>query len=135
MPLLGYQYYYDQGLREEREREKQNQVCFKCVWKMTSDIGSLVGAIDQGTSSTRFIVFSATNGFVATYHQVEVKRHYPREGWVEQDPNELFESVLETSQVVWQKLSQLNIDPNQLKCIGLTNQRESTIVWDKVTGR
>lgn len=99
-----------------------------------TDIGTLVGAIDQGTSSTRFIVFSATNGIVVTYHQVEVKRFYPREGWVEQDPDELYNSVLQTCDVVYQKLKQLKIDPKQLKCIGLTNQRESTIVWDRFTG-
>ena len=98
------------------------------------DIGPLVGAIDQGTSSTRFIVFSAVDGSVITYHQIEVRRFYPHEGWVEQDPHELFDSVLETVDVVFQKLHQLEIDTSQFKCIGLTNQRESAIVWDRVTG-
>ena len=100
-----------------------------------ANINSLVGTIDQGTSSTRFIVFSALDGGVITYHQIEVKRFYPHEGWVEQDPLELYESVLKTVQVVFYKLShQLNLDTNKFCCIGLTNQRESTIVWDRTTG-
>ena len=98
------------------------------------DIGPLVGAIDQGTSSTRFIIFSAEDGTVITYHQIEVRRYYPFEGWVEQDPRELFNSVLETAEVVYQKLQHLDIDTKQIKCIGLTNQRESAIVWDRITG-
>lgn len=98
------------------------------------DIGPLVGAIDQGTSSTRFIVFSAEDGAVITYHQIEVHRVYPFEGWVEQDPHELLNTVLETAQVAYEKLRQLDIDPCQIQCIGLTNQRESVIVWDRTTG-
>lgn len=99
------------------------------------DLGPLVGAIDQGTSSTRFIVFSALDGAVITYHQIEVKRFYPHEGWVEQDPIELFNSVLETAEVVFNKLRlQLGIDTSRFQCIGLTNQRESAIVWDRLTG-
>jgi glycerol kinase len=99
------------------------------------DLGPLIGAIDQGTSSTRFLVFAAETGELVTYHQIEVKRVFPCEGWVEQDPIELYQSVVETVEVVHNKLYKLDINPKDIKCIGLTNQRESAIVWDKVTGK
>lgn len=98
------------------------------------DVGPLVGAIDQGTTSTRFIVFSAVDGSMITYHQVAVQRLYPHAGWAEQRPQELFESVLETTEVVFKKLADLGIDHRAIQCIGLANQRESVVVWDKVTG-
>ena len=99
------------------------------------DLGPLIGAIDQGTSSTTFLVFVANTGELVTYHQIEMKRYYPEEGWVEQDPIEIFNSVCETVDVVFEKLNKLEINTNDIKCVGLTNQRESAIVWDKVTGK
>jgi glycerol kinase len=101
---------------------------------MTRDLGPLIGAIDQGTSSTRFLVFRAQSGELVTYHQVEVHRLSPNEGWVEQDPNELFNSVVVTIERVVEKLIQMDINPQDIKGVGVTNQRESTIVWDKFTG-
>lgn len=97
-------------------------------------LGPLVGAIDQGTSSTRFLVFSASTGELVTYHQMEVKRILPIEGWVEQDPVQIFNSVIECIDMVAKKLKDINVDISTIKCIGLTNQRESTIIWDKFTG-
>lgn len=97
-------------------------------------LGPLVGAIDQGTSSTRFLVFSTNTGELVTYHQMEVKRILPEEGWVEQDPIQIYNSVVECIAVVAKKLSDINIDISDIKCVGVTNQRESTIIWDKYTG-
>jgi glycerol kinase len=97
-------------------------------------LGPLIGAIDQGTSSTRILIFVAQTGELVTYHQIEVKKILPNEGWVEQDPNELYQSVVETIEVVAKKLTDLDISLSDIKCIGLTNQRESTVVWDKYTG-
>ncbi|MPC32105.1 Glycerol kinase [Portunus trituberculatus] len=97
-------------------------------------LGPLVGAVDQGTSSTRFLVFSATTGEVLTYHQVEVAQHYPKEGWVEQDSNELLKSVHTCILKAVENLKSLEIDPGDIKAVGITNQRETTIVWDKTTG-
>ncbi|CAG2113371.1 unnamed protein product, partial [Medioppia subpectinata] len=97
-------------------------------------LGPLVGAIDQGTSSTRFLVFSSQTGELVTYHQMEMKRILPEEGWVEQDPIQIYQSVVECIDTVAKKLQHLGVDINDIKCVGLTNQRESTIVWDKVTG-
>ncbi|KAI1286055.1 Glycerol kinase 3 [Halotydeus destructor] len=98
-------------------------------------LGPLIGAIDQGTSSTRFLVFAASTGEVITYHQVEVGKVYPNEGWVEQDPLEIFETVLRTMAEVDKKLTDMDIESEGIQAIGVCNQRESTIVWDKLTGQ
>lgn len=55
--------------------------------------GPLVGAIDEGTSSARFIIFKANSCEVVAYHQKELEQHFPQEGWVEQDPNSILEVV------------------------------------------
>ncbi|XP_056620076.1 glycerol kinase isoform X2 [Triplophysa dalaica] len=96
--------------------------------------GPLVGAIDQGTSSTRFLVFNATTAELLSHHQVEVKQSFPKEGWVEQDPKEILHSVYECMDRTCEKLTQLNTDISNIKAIGVTNQRETTVVWDKETG-
>uniref|UniRef100_A0A8C5DIF7 Carbohydrate kinase FGGY N-terminal domain-containing protein n=1 Tax=Gouania willdenowi TaxID=441366 RepID=A0A8C5DIF7_GOUWI len=83
----------------------------------------LVGAIDQGTSSTRFLVFNANTGEMLSQHQVEIKQIFPEEGWVEEDPREILKSV-----------TTLNINISNIKAVGVTNQRETTVVWDKDTG-
>lgn len=94
----------------------------------------LIGAIDQGTSSSRFLVFSIETGELVTYHQVEVEKIYPNEGWVEQDPVKILDSVLMCIEVVAKKLSDVGFGVEDILCVGLTNQRESTILWDSVTG-
>lgn len=58
-----------------------------------SKFGPLVGAIDEGTSSARFIIFKANSAEVVAYHQKELAQHFPQEGWVEQDPTEILEVV------------------------------------------
>ena len=98
-------------------------------------LGPLVGAIDQGTSSTRFLVFAAKSGELITYHQVEVAKIYPFEGWVEQDPQQIIDSVRATMAEVIEKLKALDMDPRDIKSIGVCNQRESCIVWNPETGK
>lgn len=124
----------------------------------------LIGAIDQGTSSTRFLVFEKGTGRLVASSQLEIKRITPREGWVEIDPNVIMSSVYATMANVHDqllaKLNQLNLEPSQqvpsflmnnsagaganfelsstqmlLKCIGICNQRESAVVWDSKTGQ
>ncbi|CAB4019362.1 glycerol kinase-like isoform X1 [Paramuricea clavata] len=95
---------------------------------------SLIAAIDQGTSSTRILIFSAATGKVVTFHQIELKSHYPHEGWVEQDPCEILSTVKECMEKVTEKLKNINIDPKNIKAVGITNQRETTVTWDKQTG-
>uniref|UniRef100_A0A2K6FPC2 glycerol kinase n=1 Tax=Propithecus coquereli TaxID=379532 RepID=A0A2K6FPC2_PROCO len=97
-------------------------------------LGPLVGAVDQGTSSTRFLVFNSKTAELLSHHQVEIKQEFPREGWVEQDPKEILHSVYECVEKTCEKLGQLNIDISNIKAIGVSNQRETTVVWDKLTG-
>ncbi|XP_041114929.1 glycerol kinase-like isoform X2 [Polyodon spathula] len=97
-------------------------------------LGPLVGAIDQGTSSTRFLVFNAKTAELLSHHQVEIKQKFPKEGWVEQDPMQILQSVYECMERTCEKLAQLGIDISNIKAIGVSNQRETTVVWDKITG-
>jgi len=95
---------------------------------------SFIGSIDQGTSSTRFTVYSATGEVIAS-HQVPVSRSTPHPGWVEQDPLEIINSVRLCMTNVANKLKKLGFSPNDVMGIGITNQRETVVVWEKQTGR
>jgi len=94
----------------------------------------LIGAIDQGTSSTRFMVFEAGSGRVVAEHQVEVEQLFPHEGWVEQRPEELLSSVQECIQHVSGQLEESGAGLSHIAALGITNQRETSIVWDRRTG-
>ena len=87
--------------------------------------------MDQGTTSTRFMVFGH-EGKVASVHQLEHQQIYPRAGWVEHNPMEIWEH---TQHVIKATLEKNNIAPKDIAAIGVTNQRETTIVWDKNTGK
>ncbi|XP_072049749.1 glycerol kinase-like [Amphiura filiformis] len=102
--------------------------------KSTRDFGPLVGAIDQGTSSTRFLVFASKTSELLSYHQVELKQSFPKEGWCEEDPKEILATCYECIDKTVQNLKDMNIDPSNIKSIGITNQRETTVVWNKETG-
>ncbi|XP_072761014.1 glycerol kinase 3 isoform X1 [Anoplolepis gracilipes] len=99
-----------------------------------SRYGPLVGAIDEGTSSARFLVFAANTAEVLTYHQVSISQTCPKEGWVEQEPLEILKAVRECLKQTVFNLRQLTIDPADIVAIGITNQRETTVVWDCITG-
>ena len=88
-------------------------------------------AIDQGTTSSRAIVFRADLS-VAAIAQEEFPQHYPRSGWVEHDPEDLWRTTVSTLRAAIAKAS---LTPGQIAAIGITNQRETTIVWDRATGR
>ena len=89
-----------------------------------------VMAIDQGTTSTRAIIFDHSGRSIAS-GQKEHEQIFPRAGWVEHDPKEVWAN---TREVVGQALSAANINRHQLAAVGITNQRETTVVWDKKTG-
>eukprot|EP00871_Galdieria_phlegrea_P005626 jgi/Galph1/6064/GphlegSOOS_G4725.1 len=93
-----------------------------------------VGAVDQGTTSTRFMVFDRQGEPVA-YHQVEHKQIYPQPGWVEHDPIEIINNTILCIDETVQKCEAKGIQRSQIKTIGITNQRETTVVWDKYTGK
>ncbi|KAK2582886.1 hypothetical protein KPH14_008961 [Odynerus spinipes] len=99
-----------------------------------SRYGPLVGAIDEGTSSTRFLIFAAETAEVLTYHQISIEQFFPQEGWVEQDAMEILNAVKECLRQTVFNLEQLSIDPTDIVAIGVTNQRETTVVWNSVTG-
>uniref|UniRef100_A0A8C5F6B2 glycerol kinase n=1 Tax=Gadus morhua TaxID=8049 RepID=A0A8C5F6B2_GADMO len=80
------------------------------------------------------LVFNSKTAELLSHHQVEIKQSFPKEGWVEEDPKEILQSVYECMDRTCEKLTQLNIDISNIKAIGVTNQRETTIVWDKETG-
>ncbi|MFT4663248.1 MAG: glycerol kinase [Polaribacter sp.] len=87
-------------------------------------------ALDQGTTSSRAILFNEKGEMVATEQQ-ELTQYYPQAGWVEHDANEIWESQLRVTQKL---LKKKRIKAGQIAGIGITNQRETTIVWDKKTG-
>lgn len=95
---------------------------------------SLIGAIDEGTSSARFILFRAESKDVIASHQISLKQTYPQEGWVEQDPKEILNVVNKCIEETIAKLDQTEFTVDDIVAVGITNQRESTIVWDKHTG-
>ncbi|XP_013181987.1 PREDICTED: glycerol kinase-like [Papilio xuthus] len=96
--------------------------------------GPLIGTVDEGTSNVKFLVFAANTSEVLTYHQVTLKRFSPQEGWIEQDALEILNAVLECIEVTIDNLKKLDIDPEDVVGVGITNQRETTIVWNSVTG-
>lgn len=91
----------------------------------------LVLAIDQGTTSTRAILFDARGTAVASAQQ-EIGQHYPRPGWVEHDPEEIWASVAST---VAGALARANVPAARVAAVGLTNQRETVAFWDRRDGR
>ncbi len=88
-------------------------------------------AIDQGTTSTRAIVFDHA-GKVVSVGQLEHKQHFPRAGWVEHDPAEIWKN---TRKVIGIALGGANVTRHSISAIGITNQRETTVVWDRTTGK
>lgn len=94
-------------------------------------MAAYVLAIDQGTTSSRAIVFNGELEIVAVAQQ-EFTQFFPQSGWVEHDPEEIWESTLSTCRLALEK-AQLNA--NQITAIGITNQRETTLVWDRETGK
>jgi len=93
-------------------------------------VASYLGALDQGTTSTRFMIFDRSGRVVAS-EQREHQQIYPKPGWVEHDPREIWRR---TQEVIAGALQQRVLAPSDLAAIGITNQRETTVVWDRTTG-
>src|SRR5258707_1905822 len=90
-----------------------------------------VAAIDQGTTSTRFIVFDA-GGRIVSVAQKEHQQIYPQPGWVEHDPGQI---IRNTNEVAAEALRSAGISAGELAAVGITNQRETTMIWEKKTGQ
>ena len=95
------------------------------------EIASYILAIDQGTTGTRAILYNGAGQAVSQAYQ-ELRQYYPKPGWVEHDPAEIWRSTLK---VVSEALSRGRISANRIAAIGITNQRETAIFWDRRTGR
>ncbi|MFC7535020.1 glycerol kinase GlpK [Actinoplanes sp. GCM10030250] len=89
-----------------------------------------VGAIDQGTTSTRFMIFDRSGAEIAR-HQIEHRQILPASGWVEHDAVEIWENTLKTIDVA---LAGAGLVPSDLAAVGITNQRETVVLWDRATG-
>jgi glycerol kinase len=94
-------------------------------------VASYIGALDQGTTSTRFIVFDRSGSIVSSA-QKEHEQIYPKQGWVEHDPEEIWRR---TQDVIAAAMEGRGVRPYDLAAIGITNQRETTIIWDRFTGK
>ncbi|HEX2988467.1 MAG TPA: FGGY family carbohydrate kinase, partial [Chloroflexota bacterium] len=90
-----------------------------------------VGAVDQGTTSTRFMIFDHSGGVVGV-HQLEHQQIYPQPGWVEHDAMEIW---ARTQEVIRGAMEKTGISAADLAAIGVTNQRETTVVWNPKTGK
>lgn len=92
---------------------------------------SYILSLDQGTTSSRAILFNNSGEIVETAQQ-EFEQFFPKPGWVEHDANEIWTSILASIATVLRKAE---VAPDQIAGIGITNQRETTVVWDKLTGK
>src|ERR1051326_76406 len=90
-----------------------------------------IAAIDQGTTSTRCIVFNQ-NGNIVSVAQREHRQIYPKPGWVEHDAEEIWQAV---RSVLAEAISMAQLETGQIVALGITNQRETTVLWDRRTGR
>ena len=88
-------------------------------------------ALDQGTTSSRAILFKP-DGSVVSVAQKEFEQHFPHDGWVEHDAEEIWQSQLETAR---EAISKAGVAPADIAAIGITNQRETTVVWDRASGK
>ncbi|MFI6883102.1 glycerol kinase GlpK [Streptosporangium canum] len=94
-------------------------------------MADFVGAVDQGTTSTRFMIFDHGGNEIAR-HQLEHEQILPQAGWVEHNPLEIWER---TRAVIETTLTRANLAASDLAALGITNQRETTVVWNRITGR
>ncbi len=94
-------------------------------------MANYIGAIDQGTTSSRFIVFDRSGHIVSTA-QKEHEQIYPKPGWVEHDPEEIWRR---TESVIQEAMEARGLRPQDLAAIGITNQRETTVVWHRKSGK
>jgi glycerol kinase len=115
----------------ERSSGVQRSIGSKWAVYKKNAMTKYIGAIDQGTTSTRFIVFDAA-GKVVACAQKEHQQIYPQPGWVEHDAEEIW---ARTEEVMAEAMAEARLKASDLAAIGITNQRETTVLWDKNTGK
>ncbi|KAK4468689.1 hypothetical protein MN116_007871 [Schistosoma mekongi] len=94
----------------------------------------LIVAIDQGTTSSRVVIFSTIDGRIIAMHQIGVSQTYPSPGWIEMDANQIYLTILECLNKCAKQLKTLNKSVKDVVGVGITNQRETTIAWNRETG-
>src|SRR5262249_37949966 len=94
-------------------------------------MSNFIGAIDQGTTSTRFIVFDSAGKVIASA-QKEHRQIYPQAGWVEHDAEEIWQR---TQEVIAETMAHARLSAGDIATVGITNQRETTVVWDRKTDK
>ncbi|XP_026324495.1 glycerol kinase isoform X1 [Hyposmocoma kahamanoa] len=95
---------------------------------------SLVGVIDDGTKTVRFVIFEAESSEELVAYQLDKTEIQPQEGWYEQDPKEIMQNINKCAENALEELSELGYSREDIVSLGITNQRETTIAWDKFTG-
>lgn len=106
-------------------------VFFSIICPEKNMSGRYILAIDQGTTGSRAFVFDSKGQAVASAYQ-EFKQYYPQPGWVEHDADEIWASC---AKVIREALKKSRVHPSQIKAIGITNQRETTVIWDRHSGK
>jgi glycerol kinase len=94
----------------------------------------LIGVIDAGTNKIVFTVYKTPNFEEIVSHEVRIKQISPKEGWLEHDPMEIIDAVRECSKVALHLLPNQGYSKSDVTCIGVTNQRETVMMWNKQTG-
>ncbi|VBB31312.1 unnamed protein product [Acanthocheilonema viteae] len=95
----------------------------------------LIGAIDQSTSSTRFIIYQLNPRKIIASHQIEIEQIFPHPGWVEIDPEEIINTTMKCIDESCNIIKKKGFDIDDIKAIGICNQRETTILWNNRTGK
>src|SRR5581483_6857887 len=107
---------------------------WRTIWTLNSrehEMADFVLAVDQGTTSSRAMIFDGAYGVKGAAQQ-EFPQIFPRSGWVEHDPEAIWQSVIATMRGA---LAQAKLPASEIAAIGITNQRETALIWDKKTGR
>jgi len=95
----------------------------------------LIGVIDAGSNSIKFVIYQIPNFIHICSHEIILKQISIKEGYLEHDPDEIIKAVRETADVAINLLSNFNLSKNNISGVGITNQRETTVLWNKKTGK
>jgi glycerol kinase len=94
----------------------------------------LIGVVDAGTNSVQFVIYRIPNFEQICYHEIKIKQISLKDGWLEHDPIEIINAVRESAKIVINILPNYGFSKRNISAIGITNQRETTVTWNKKTG-